>query len=125
MPHLIVHYTANLDGFDADAALAAANRVLVDSGHFDDAAIKSRALPLDHFRVGSADAGHGFVHATLKILPGRAETLRTALGRAVHDALVRCLPASDLHRQVSVEVIELQAATYFRSAHPAASEVGA
>jgi len=119
MPHLILHYTANLDGFDPDAALTAANRVLVDSGHFDTISIKSRALRLDRYRVGDADSGHGFVHATLKVLPGRSEALRAELGRAVHDALAPCLPALDLHRQISVEVVELLAATYSRSAHDA------
>ena len=117
MPHLVLHHTTNLDGFDADAALAAANRALVDSGHFEDVAIKSRALALQHYRIGSADHGHGFVHATLKIMPGRDEATRAALGRAVHAALVSCLPSLALHCQVCVEVIELQAATYTKSTH--------
>lgn len=117
MPHLILHHTVNLDGFDADAALAAANRALVDSGHFEDVAIKSRAIALDHYRIGSADSGHGFVHATLKVLPGRSDDVRAALGRDVHDALLPCLPALDLHCQLCVEVVELQAATYIKSTH--------
>ncbi|MDR6992544.1 5-carboxymethyl-2-hydroxymuconate Delta-isomerase [Luteimonas sp. 3794] len=117
MPHLILHHTSNLDGFDADAALAAVNRVLVDSCHFEDVAIKSRALALDHYRIGSANDGHGFVHATLKIMPGRSEDVRAALGRAVHDALAPCLPRLDLDCQLCVEVVELQAATYIKSTH--------
>lgn len=117
MPHLILHHTANLTGFDPDAALAVANRALVDSGQFEAIAIKSRALVLDRYRVGDADAGHAFVHATLKILPGRSETLRAALGRLVHDALAPCLPLLDLHCQLCVEVVELQAATYTKSTH--------
>ena len=117
MPHLVLHHTANLDGFDSDLALAAANRALVDSGHFEDVAIKSRALALDHFRIGSADSGHGFVHATLKIMPGRSADIRAALGHAVHDALASCLPPLALHRQLCVEVVELQAATYIKSTH--------
>lgn len=117
MPHLILHHTANLDGFDPDAALTAANSVLVESGHFEDVAIKSRALVLDHYRIGNADEGHGFVHATLKVLPGRSEALRAALGRAVHDALAACVPALDVHCQLCVEVVELQAATYIKSTH--------
>ncbi len=117
MPPLILHHTANLDGFDAEAALVAVNRVLVDSGRFEEVAIKSRALALDHDRIGSRDDGHGFVHATLKILPGRSADTRTALGRAVHDALASCLPPLVLHCQLCVEVVELDAATYTKSTH--------
>ena len=117
MPHLILHHTANIDGFDPRAALAAANRALVDSGHFEDVAIKSRALALDQYRIGNADDGHGFVHATLKVMPGRPEDVRAALARDVHDALASCLPALDLHCQLCVEVVELQAATYIKSTH--------
>lgn len=117
MPHLILHHTANLDGFDPDAALAAANRALFESGHFEDVAIKSRALVLDHYRIGNADDGHGFIHATLKVLPGRPEHLRAALARAVHDALASGLPMLDVHCQLCVEVVELQAATYIKSTH--------
>lgn len=117
MPHLILHYTANINGFDPRAALVATNRALVDSGHFEDVAIKSRALALDDYRVGSTEDGHGFVHATLKVMPGRREDVRAALARDVHDALASCLAPLDLHCQLCVEVVELQAATYIKSTH--------
>lgn len=114
MPHLTLHYTANLAGFDADAALATLNRVLADSGHFDEASIKSRALRLDHYRIGTADAGRGFVHAQLKILPGRDAALRAALSQAVLDALRTLLPAAAgaAEFQLCVEVDEIVADAY-------------
>ena len=115
MPHLTLQYTANLDGFDASAALAAANQALIDCGHFDELAIKSRAVRLDHFRVGGTDAGRGFVHAQLKIMPGRSPELRQALGQAVLDALRHATPASTLHCQLCVEVEELAASTYTKA----------
>lgn len=83
MPHLTVQYTANLDGYDADAALAALNGALAACGHFDELAIKSRAWVLDHYRIGTADRGRAFVHAQLKILPGRSEAVRGDLSAIV------------------------------------------
>ena len=55
MPHLHLSHTANL-AVDADAALAALNRVLLESGLFQAADIKSRAQVFEHYLVGADDA---------------------------------------------------------------------
>lgn len=115
MPHLSLQYTANLEGYDADAALAALNRALADSGHFDELAIKSRAWMLEHYRVGTADSGRAFVHAQLKILPGRSEAVRSALSGIVLDALRGGLPLHHPSVQLCVEVDELYAPAYAKT----------
>ncbi|MGH8080589.1 MAG: 5-carboxymethyl-2-hydroxymuconate Delta-isomerase [Lysobacter sp.] len=112
MPHLTLHYTANLDDFDPDRALAQINRALADSGHFNEAAIKSRALRLQHYRVGTADSGRAFVHAQLKILPGRDATTRHALSQTVLSALREVLPHHHPESQLCVEIVELDAGAY-------------
>ena len=112
MPHLSLHYTANLVDFDADAALDKINRALAGSGHFAELAIKSRALPLSHYRVGNADEGRAFAHAQLKILPGRDEAVRRALSAIVLDALRSAMPAHHPSVQLCVEVDELYAPAY-------------
>lgn len=114
MPHLTLQYTANLDGFNADEALAAANRALADSGHFDELAIKSRAVRLEHFRVGTADSGRGFVHAHLKIMPGRSQAVRRSLGELLRESLRSATPAG-MHCQICVEVEELDSSTYTKA----------
>lgn len=115
MPHLTVQYTANLDGYDADAALAALNGALAASGHFDELAIKSRAWVLDHYRIGTADRGRAFVHAQLKILPGRSEAVRGDLSAIVLHALRRGLPPHHPSVQLCVEVDELYAPAYAKT----------
>ena len=112
MPHLTLHYTANLAGFDADAALDDINRRLADSGHFEESAIKSRALALQHYRVGTAGVERGFVHAHLKVLPGRDEATRRALSQTIVTALQAQLPSHHPATQLCVEVTELDAGTY-------------
>lgn len=122
MPHLTLHYTADLGGFDADAALARINRALADSGHFQEIDIKSRALRLEHYRIGTADGGRGFVHVQLKILPGRDIAVRNALAQLVLDALRPCVHAPHAHAQLCVEVDEIVAAAYAKHVlHPASS----
>lgn len=112
MPHLTLQYTANLAGFDADAALDAINHRLADSGHFEESAIKSRALALQHHRVGTAPLERAFVHAHLKVLPGRDEATRRALSQAIVAALQALLPSHHPATQLCVEVTELDAGTY-------------
>lgn len=118
MPHLIVEFTANLGaGFDPDAALRAANASLIESGSFHVDHIKSRAIPLAHHRVGDAEAGEAFVHAELRLLPGRSAELRKALGEGLLQALKGvCQPAAGLRVQLTVEVLELQREFYSRAA---------
>lgn len=112
MPHLTLQYTANLTGLDADAALDAINHRLADSGHFEESAIKSRALALQHHRVGTAPLERAFVHAHLKMLPGRDEVTRRALSQAIVAALQALLPSHHPAIQLCVEVTELDAGTY-------------
>ncbi len=115
MPHVIVHYSANLDRLDPDALLAAINRALLDSGEFRALAIKSRAMRLDHFRVGESGPDHGFVHASLKILPGRPLALRQAIAASVLAAMQAATARHELHCQFCVELEMLDADTYTKA----------
>lgn len=112
MPHVTLHYTANIEGFDPDVALRAINRHLVDTGHFDEATIKSRALRLEHYRVGVADEGRAFVHVQLKVLPGRDDATRAGFADRILDALATVMPPRIPSTQLCVEVDELDARTY-------------
>ncbi len=95
MPHLTLQYTANIEGFDSHQALREINQRLADSGHFDEVAIKSRAVRLDDYRIGVADTGRAFLHAQLKVLPGRDAATRRALARrARHLAARLAVPPS-------------------------------
>lgn len=112
MPHVTLHYTANIEGFDPGAALRAINQRLADSGHFNEVAIKSRALRLDHYRVGTTEDARAFVHVQLKVLPGRDEATRRDFAALIVAALEVTLPSRHPHLQLCVEVDELDANTY-------------
>jgi len=112
MPHVILQYTVNLPDFDPGAALRAINQFLADSGHFDEEAIKSRALRLDDYRVGTADSGRAFIHVQLKVLPGRDDATRKGFAQLILAALASALPDAPASTQLCVEVDELDARTY-------------
>mgnify|MGYP003575920603 FL=1 len=112
MPHVTLQYTVNLAEFSPGLALRAINQSLADSGHFDEETIKSRALRLDDYRVGTADAGRAFIHVQLKVLPGRDDATRKAFADLIVAALSSVLPDASASTQLCVEVDELDARTY-------------
>jgi len=112
MPHVTLQYTVNLPDFDPGAALRAINQSLADSGHFDEEAIKSRALRLDDYRVGTADSGRAFIHVQLKVLPGRDDATRKGFAQLILAALASAQPGVPASTQLCVEVDELDARTY-------------
>jgi len=122
MPHVTLQYTVNLAEFNPGTALRAINQCLADSGHFDEEAIKSRALRLDDYRIGTADSGRAFIHVQLKILPGRDDATRKGLAELILAALASVLPGVPASTQLCVEVDELDARTYSKRVIDARTE---
>ncbi|CAG9267748.1 putative 5-carboxymethyl-2-hydroxymuconate delta isomerase [Burkholderia cepacia] len=116
MPHLTLEYSANLDGFDAGATLRALNVALAASGHFDERDIKSRALRLDTFAVGTSPAPRAFVHAKLAVLSGRPTDVKREFSERVLAELKRHVVAPPgMHLQLSAEILELERESYAKA----------
>lgn len=119
MPHFTLEHSANLD-VDAMACLRAVNAALVATGHFKAIDIKSRAYRAEHFLVGTDPAPHAFVAGRLAVLPGRSDEVKAAISAAVLQALLGALPRADaVHRQVSVEIVDLHRASYAKQVQQA------
>ena len=116
MPHLTIEYTANLAGLDADALLADANQRLAASGHCREADIKSRARRLETFRIGTAQTPRAFVHATLSLLPGRSDEVKSQLAGLVLQALNVHVQGEHPELQLCVAIDELHGASYSKLA---------
>lgn len=115
MPHLVIEITENARlNCSPEELLDQANAVLFASGQFQEADIKARCITLDTFRQGTEPADRAFVHARLSILDGRDLETRRALGQSVCDLLAEAVrTGTDGPRvQVSVEVVEMERATY-------------
>ena len=106
MPHLTLEFTNNLSGFDAQKALLHMNKAIFQSGHFDEADIKSRAIPIDCFVIGTSPENRAFVHAKLAVLSNRPPAVRQALSTMLLKELSDLLPeypgasCSDLRRDI-------------------------
>ena len=116
MPHLYVEYTDNLLKFPVEPVLLALNQALLNSGHFEEQDIKSRAIRLGAYRTGTSPAPRAFVHARLAILSGRSADTKLLLSTSLLRALQGvCEWSAALQVQLSVEVQDMDRASYAKA----------
>jgi 5-carboxymethyl-2-hydroxymuconate isomerase len=116
MPHLTIEYSDNLPQFDAQETLLALNTTLAASGQFEEVDIKSRAIRLDTFLVGTSPLDRAFVHAKLAILSGRSVETKQALSNRLLAALqAACAWPATLQVQLCVEVQEIERQSYAKA----------
>ncbi|QJP98961.1 5-carboxymethyl-2-hydroxymuconate Delta-isomerase [Herbaspirillum rubrisubalbicans] len=116
MPHLVLEYTDNL-AIDVQPTLLKLTQALVASGHFEENAIKARAVRLEHYLVGTApEAKRAFIALRLAILTGRTleqkKQVSDLLGAAMQQD--QSWP-QDTQVQITVEVVDMQRETYFKA----------
>ncbi|WP_454056498.1 5-carboxymethyl-2-hydroxymuconate Delta-isomerase [Cupriavidus sp. Marseille-Q8015] len=114
MPHLVIEITENTRlNCSQEELLDEANAALLATGQFEEADIKSRCVTLGVWRQGTDAADRAFVHGTLSILGGRDQATRRQLGQVVSEALSEAVRAgAGQSVQVSVNVVEMERATY-------------
>src|SRR5690349_20632134 len=118
MPHLHMEYTANLTDLNADVALMRLNNALVASGEFAaEFDIKSRAVKVETFKVGTALAERAFVHVKLALLSGRSAQIKQQLSESLL-AVVRelCEWPSGIEVQLCVEILDIDRDSYSKTA---------
>jgi 5-carboxymethyl-2-hydroxymuconate isomerase len=114
MPHLHVEYTRNVSELEPEKLLLKLNHVLMATGQFaNEADIKARAVPLDHFKVGISPVERAFVYVRLAILSGRSVDVKQKLSAdllaALHEG-VR-LPAG-VEVQFGVDIVDMDRDAY-------------
>ena len=109
MPHLHLEYTPNLPQLEVDKALLRLNHTLVASGQFGaEFDIKSRAVPVGAFRVGTGLGERGFVAVKLALLSGRSPQIKKQLSESLLAVLQDlCEWPAQVQVQLSVEIIDI------------------
>ncbi|VVP42739.1 hypothetical protein PS850_04993 [Pseudomonas fluorescens] len=118
MPHLHMEYTANLPELNADVALIRLNNALVASGQFAaEFDIKSRAVKVETFKVGTAMAERAFVHVKLALLSGRSGQIKKQLSDSLL-AVVQdlCQWPTGVEVQLAVEILDIDRESYTKIA---------
>lgn len=118
MPHVHMEYTNNLPGLNADLALIRLNNTLVASGQFAaEYDIKSRAVKVETFKVGTALGERAFVHVKLALLSGRSAEIKKQLSESLL-AVVQdlCEWPTGVEVQLAVEILDIDRESYAKIA---------
>ncbi|MBO9493935.1 5-carboxymethyl-2-hydroxymuconate Delta-isomerase [Thalassotalea sp. G20_0] len=112
MPHCIIEYSRPLEAIvSPEALMESVYQGAVSSGLFDTSAIKVRALPYDHYRVGT-EQGIRFIHVTARILSGRSLQQKQELSGILLDA-VEGTPLDNV--SITVDVVDMERTVYAKS----------
>lgn len=113
MPHLIIEYAQELaTEQQVPSMIDAVHEAALASQLFPESHIKTRAIPIQFYRVGGSNAP--FIHAQLRIKQGRSEAQKAALSAAVLMAIKeQSWPA----KVITVEVADMDSASYAKHAN--------
>jgi 5-carboxymethyl-2-hydroxymuconate isomerase len=117
MPHILVEYSSNLaPRVEVAGLIGALHGAVVESGLFEPAAVRTRALPRDLYLVADGAPDNVFLHITARIRAGRSIENRRSLGESLLQAAktaISALPPST-PIALSVEVHEIDPEMLFR-----------
>ena len=109
MPHCIIEYAAPLENIiDISKLVDEVFRAADETGLFDTASIKVRALPFTSFKAGADQ--QLYVSTIVKLLPGRTQQQKETLGKTVLASKQTLLEGKALF---FVEVVDISA-SYFK-----------
>ena len=116
MPHCILEYTSNI----ADAPIWAdifrdIHAVLIATGEWHGADIKSRAIELTNYYIGNGNPHQAFVSLSLQMLAGRSD-LKKSIAESLLKALASHFPLTlkQLHTSITVQIIDIHEPSYCR-----------
>lgn len=115
MPHCILEYSDNIaDPVDIRDLFRQLHDVLVGTGEFTLADIKSRAIKHEVYLIADGDPDRVFITMNLAILTGRSDEVKAGMARAVRELLERSFPRTLAEKKcsLSVQVSELHRPSY-------------
>ncbi|WP_413411019.1 isomerase [Brevundimonas phoenicis] len=112
MPQITLEHSTHFDATDWRAMALEIYRLCVEMVGATLPACKTRIVRCDRLIIADGDPDQAMVHCDLRILSGRTQEQKTALGEAVEAALLAGLAPYDGPQQVSVEIGNLDRDNY-------------
>ncbi|WP_432460028.1 MULTISPECIES: 5-carboxymethyl-2-hydroxymuconate Delta-isomerase [unclassified Agarivorans] len=108
MPHCIVEYSASIaEQIEVPKLLRKTFEIIRDSGEFEPASIKLRAIAYEDVYSGLSE--HSLVHIRLCILSGRSTQQKQALSASLLSQLSASL---NMVKSLTVEVVDMDRESY-------------
>jgi 5-carboxymethyl-2-hydroxymuconate isomerase len=117
MPHIIIEYSANLEGqLPLSPMLDAVHSSALKTGVFPIGGLRTRAHRVEHYRIADLHPDNAFVHVTLKIGHGRDHATQQRACEAIFEVLKQELKAVFVMRPIglSMELQELHPTLNFK-----------
>ncbi len=117
MPHCILEYTANIvdEPIWADI-FKNIHAILIATGEWHSADIKSRAIELHNFYIGNGNPHQVFVTLSIQILAGRSDSLKKSISESCLKVLAGHFPLTlkQLHTSITVQIVDIHEPSYGR-----------
>ena len=109
MPHIIIELAKPLLTSEDDThnLLHVVHNATKATQLFEPKNIKTRIIPVDYYCV--ADGTKSFIHAQLRIHPGRTDAQKRLLSQTIRDAIVQQKMQADV---ITIEVVDMDKSTY-------------
>lgn len=120
MPHFLVEYSTNIeDELNVPRLFDTLCEAAVETGVFELAGIRCRALPREAYRVADGHPDNAFLHVHLRIGAGRSVETRRAAGEQIFAALNDYLTAIFAERplMLSFEISEIHPELNFKKSN--------
>ena len=112
MPQITLEHSPHFDGIDWRSLALQIHQLCVDVVGATTQACKTRIVRCDDLVIADRDPAQAMVHCDLRILTGRTQEQKTALGEAVQAALLAGVKPYDGPAQISVEIGALDKDNY-------------
>jgi 5-carboxymethyl-2-hydroxymuconate isomerase len=117
MPHIMIEYSSNLEAqVDVQALIQELHETVIASGLFEPAAVRTRALPRQAYRIADGAPENIFLQVTARVRAGRTLADRKTLGTNLLKTsrnVIAGLPAST-PIALTVEIQEIDPDMLFR-----------
>lgn len=117
MPHCILEYTNNIVDTPIWADIfKEIHAILIATGEWHSADIKSRAIELHNFYIGNGSPHQAFVSLCIQILAGRSDNLKKSVSESCLKALAGHFPLTlkQLQTSITVQIVDIHEPSYCR-----------
>lgn len=114
MPQITLEHSTHFNAADLRKLALEIHQLCVEHVGATLAACKTRIVPAVDLVIADGSPDQAMAHCDLRILTGRTQAQKTALGEAVQQAMLSALTQYDGPRQISVEIGELDKPNYHK-----------